>query len=142
MISLDYSVIVQIVSFLLFWFLLDKILFKPFLGLLDERERRSGGVKAETASLEAEAERLRVEYESGIAKAREEGDAVKETILAEARQARERLLIQAREEAGRILQKARDEIQSELQRGQGQVVREAEAIAQQMTERILGRRVG
>jgi F-type H+-transporting ATPase subunit b len=142
MISLDYSIIVQIVSFLLFWFLLNRILFRPFLALLDERERRTEGARAETASLVEEAERLRAEYESGIAKAREEGGAVKEAILADARRARDRLLAQARDEAGTILQRVRDEIQSELQRGRNLALREAEAIAHQMIEKILGRRVG
>lgn len=64
MIALDYTVIVQIVSFLFFWFLLTKLLFRPFLGLLEERERRTEGVRAETASLVNEGERLRAEYEN------------------------------------------------------------------------------
>ncbi len=142
MITLDYTVVIQIVSFLLLWFLLNRILFRPFLTLLSERERRTEGVKAQTASLMEEAERMRAAYEGGIAKAREEGGRAKEAILTDARQARERLLAQARDEAGKILQQARYEIQGELQRGKAFAAREAEGIARQMAEKILGRRVG
>ncbi|MFQ5904613.1 MAG: hypothetical protein ACE5JO_13090 [Candidatus Binatia bacterium] len=142
MIALDYTVIVQIVSFLLLWFLLTKLLFKPFLGLLVERERRTEGVRAETSLLMDEGERLRAEYESGIARARDEGNAVKEAILSEARQAREQLLAQAREEAGSLLKTVREEVRREMQRERELAAREAEVIAQQMVEKILGRRVG
>lgn len=142
MITLDYTVVIQIVSFLLFWFLLNRILFKPFLGLLAERERRTEGFKAQAASLAEEVERLRAVYESGIAKAREEGDRAKAAILADGRLAREHLLAQARDDAGKILQKVREEIHGELQKGKAFAAREAEGIARQMAEKILGRRVG
>ncbi len=142
MIALDYTVIIQIVSFLLLWFLLTKVLFKPFLGLVEERERRTEGVQAETSSLMDEGERLQAEYEDGTARARDEGNAVKETILNEARQARERLLAQAREEAGSLLQTVREEVQTEMQRERELAAREAEVIAQQMAEKILGRKLG
>ncbi len=142
MIALDYTVIIQIVSFLLLWFLLARLLFRPFLGLLEERERRTEGVKAETESLMAEGERLRAEYENGIARVRDEGNAAKEVILREARQAREGLLAQAKEEATRLIETAREEIQREMQKGRELAAREAEVIARQMAEKILGRKIG
>lgn len=142
MIALDYTVLIQIVAFLVFWFLLTKLLFKPFIGLLEERERRTEGAKAEAAALKEEGERLSKEYERAIAQAREEGRAAKEGIIQEARQLRERLLSQAREEAARMVQAAREEIRKELERGRELAAREAEAIARQMAEKILGRRIG
>jgi len=142
MIALDYTVLIQIVAFLVFWFLLTKLLFKPFIGLLEERERRTEGAKAEAAVLKEKGERLLKEYEQAIAKAKDEGRAAKEGILQEARQARERLLGQAREEAAGMVQAAREEIRKELERGRELAAREAEAIARQMAEKILGRRIG
>lgn len=142
MIALDYTVFVQIVSFLFLWFLLNRLVFRPFLGVIEERERRTEGVKAETQSLMDEGERLRTEYENGIQRARDEGHAVKERILSDARQRREQLLAQAREEASRMLGAAREEIQKELRRGREFAAREAEVIAQQMVEKVLGRRIG
>jgi len=142
MIALDYTVIIQIVAFLVFWFLLTKLLFKPFVGLLEERERRTEGVKAEAAALNEEGERLLKEYEYAIAKARDEGRAAKEKIVQEGRQARERLLGQAREDASRTLEAVRAEIGKELKRGREIAAREAEALAQQMAEKIIGRKIG
>ena len=142
MIALDYTVLVQIVSFLFLWFLLTRLLFRPFVALLEERERRTDGVKAVAASLTAEAERLRAEYEGAIARARDEGAAVKESILQEARQGRERFLAEARGQAADRLAAVRDELQKELRRGRDLAAQEIEGIARQMAEKILGRKIG
>ncbi len=142
MIALDYTVIIQIVAFLILWSVLSRLLFGPFLGLLEERERRTEGVKAQTSTLVDEGERLRAEYESGIRRAWDEANALKEAIVAEGRQAREALLAQAKEEAARLIETVRAEIQREMQRGRELAAREAEGIARQMEEKILGRKIG
>lgn len=141
MIHLDYTVIVQIVFFLFFWFLLAKLLFKPFVGLLEERERRTEGARAEARSLQSEAERMREEYEKRIAAARDEGSGVKEAIIQQGYQERERLLSQARDEAASLLERIRGELEQEMRKEEQSVEREAEAIARQMAEKILGRTI-
>ena len=142
MIALDYTVLIQVVAFLFFWFLLTRLLIRPFLGLLAERERRTEGVKSEAALLKEEGERLGKEYELGIAKAQGEANVLKERIVQEARKTRDRLIAQAREEAAGMVEAVREEISKELQRGRELAAREAQAIAQQMAEKILGRRIG
>ncbi len=137
-----YTVLVQIVAFLALWFLLSKVLFRPFIALLEERENRSEGLKAAAASLVAEGERLRAEYESAIAKANEEGAAVKETILREARQTRERLLAESRAQAVERMTAVREDIKKEMAQGRELALQEAAVIARQMAEKILGRMVG
>jgi F-type H+-transporting ATPase subunit b len=142
MIALDNPIFFQIVLFLVLWFLLDKILFKPFLGLLEDRERKTEGVQVESAALIEEGERLRAEYEGKISQATEEGRAVKESILQEARQQGEQLLGQAREEAAGELDRIRQEVQNQLSKERELAGREAEAVAREMADKILGRRVG
>jgi F-type H+-transporting ATPase subunit b len=141
MIDFVYTALVQIVAFLALWFLLSKLLFRPFIALLEERENRTEGLKAAAASLVVEGERLRAEYESAIAKANEEGAAVKETILQEARQTRERLLAESRAQAVDRMSAVREEIQKEMRKGREQAVQEATAIARQMAEKILERKI-
>jgi F-type H+-transporting ATPase subunit b len=142
MIDFVYTVLVQIVAFLALWFLLSKLLFRPFIALLEERENRSEGLKAAAASLVAEGERLRAEYESAIAKANEEGAAVKETILREARQTRERLLAESRAQAAARMTAVREDIKKEMAKGRELALQEAAVIARQMAEKVLGRKVG
>jgi F-type H+-transporting ATPase subunit b len=141
MIAIDYSIFVQIGSFLVLWFLLSKLLFKPYLALLEAREKSTDGVKAETAALLKEGERLRAEYETTITRAREEGELAKKALQNEAVQARDRILAQARQEATAVVQAAHIEIERELQKGYQVAVQEAERIARQIAEKILGRTI-
>jgi F-type H+-transporting ATPase subunit b len=136
------QVLIQIVVLLLLWAILNKILFKPFLRLVEEREKRTEGLKAAATALTAEAERLRADYESAIRQANDEGAAAKEALLEEARRTREQLLTESRAQSAERLAAVRDEIKKEMEQGRAQALQEAETIARQMAEKVLGRKVG
>lgn len=141
MISLDYSILLQMLLFVILWVVLTKVLFQPYVSLLEERERKTEGAQEESFALEEEGERLRVLYEEGIAKARAAGVAAKEAILQEVRQQHEHLLNRARAEALEGLERARLDIRNQLSREREIAIREADIIAQDMAEKVLGRRV-
>ncbi len=141
MISLDISVVYQIVLFLVFWAILSKILFRPFLNVLEERERSTSGTRREAGDLEHEGERLRAQYEEKIAQAEASGNALKESILQEARQQREAILSRAREEATTTLQNARQEVQSQLEVERRRAAAQITGLATDMVSKILGRSV-
>ena len=142
MIKLDYTFVVQIVFFLALLFLLRRLLFTPFVALLEEREKKTEGAKSEATALMAEGERLRAEYESAVAQARDQGAALKEGIVQEARSGRERILAQAREQAAARLTIVREEIRQEMIKARQFAARETEEIARQMAEKVLGRKIG
>jgi F-type H+-transporting ATPase subunit b len=142
MISLDYSVVYQIVLFLVLWLILSKLLFRPYLGLLEEREHRTFGTQHDSTDLEHEGARLRAQYEEKIAQALADGYAAKEAILQEARQQRERVLNQAREEAMRMLEGVRREVESQIVKERQLAATEIRTIAQEMASKVLGRNVG
>jgi F-type H+-transporting ATPase subunit b len=142
MISLDYSVFYQIGLFLILWLILSKVLFRPYLDLLDQRERRTSGAQHDSSELEHEGARLKAEYEAKIAQARATGTAAKDAIVQEGRQERERILQQAREEAAHPLETARLEVRNQLERERERLAAEVAEVAQDMVAKILGRRVG
>jgi F-type H+-transporting ATPase subunit b len=142
MISLDYSVLYQIGLFLILWLILSKVLFRPYLDLLDQREHRTSGAQQDSSELEQEGARLKAEYEEKIAQARATGTAAKDAIVQEGRQERERILQQAREEAAHTLEAARLEVRSQLERERERLAAEVAEVAQDMVAKILGRRVG
>ncbi len=141
MISLDYSVAYQIVIFLVLWIILSKVLFRPYLNLLEQRERRTTGAQHDSTDLEHEGARLRAQYEEKIAQAQAAGYAAKDAILQEARQQREKVLTQVREDAMSMLEEVRRELASQVQRERQVVAAEVRTIAQEMASKILGRNV-
>jgi F-type H+-transporting ATPase subunit b len=141
-ISLDISVLYQIIIFVVLWLILSKVLFRPYLGLLEERERRTAGARHDSSELEAEGARLKAEYEQKIAEARAAGNLSKDAIVQEGRQQREKLLQQARQEAAHTLETARREVQAELGRERVRLAAEVTELARDMLEKILGRKIG
>jgi F-type H+-transporting ATPase subunit b len=141
MISLDFSVFYQIVIFLVLWVILSRVLFHPYLTVLEERERETSGAHYDIEALEHEGARLKAEYEEQLARAQAAGNAVKEAILQEARQQRERIISQAREEATVLLDKVRGEVQAQVEKERQRAMAEIGEVAREMVSKILGRNV-
>jgi F-type H+-transporting ATPase subunit b len=139
MISLDLSILYQVVIFVFLWLILSRILFRPYLKLLEEREHKTSGALHESHDLDREGERLKLQYEEKIAQAQSAGNAVKEAILQQARQQRERILTEAREEATRSLEAVRQEVQKQLEEERRLAAAEAAGLGREMASKILGR---
>lgn len=141
MISLDISILYQVILFVILFLILNKVLFQPYLHLLDERERRTAGAQHDSSDLEHEGAQLRAQYEQAIAAAQSAAYADKEQVLQSARAEREKILGEARQEATQILDRARQEIASAVTAEQSLAAAEAATIAVQIASKVLGRSV-
>jgi F-type H+-transporting ATPase subunit b len=141
MISLDISVAYQVILFVVLLLILNKVLFQPYLQLLEERERKTTGAQHDSAELGLEGAQLRAWYDEKIAQAQAAGYAAKEAILQDGRQQRERILSQAREEATRTLESVRREVAAAMEQEKRLAATEAVAVAAEMVSKVLGRRV-
>jgi len=141
MISIDYSLVVQIVLFLILWSILRRVLFGPVGRLMAERERRTEGSQAEARSLMEEGQELQARYDAAIAQARAEGEAIKSEIREEAQKARNVILSQGRDVATQKIQEIREEVRKELEAARRVAATNAEALAQEMAEKVLGRKL-
>ncbi len=141
MISIDYSLVVQIVLFLILWSILRRVLFGPVGRLMAERERRTEGAHAEARSLVEEGKELQERYDAAIAQARVEGEAIKSEIREEALKARNAVLSQGRDAAAQKIQEIREEVQKELEAARRVASANADALAEEMAEKVLGRKL-
>lgn len=141
MISVDYSLVVQIVLFLILWSILRRVLFGPVGRVMAERERRTDGAHAEARSLVEEGKELQERYDAAIAKARAEGEAIKSEIREEALKARNAILSQGRDVAAQKIQEIRGEVQAELEAARRVASANADALAEEMAEKVLGRKL-
>ena len=142
MIHLDFSIVYQIILFLVLWVILNKILFQPYLHLLNERERKTTGAEHDSSDLEHEGARLRAQYEEKIAQAQTAGYAAKDAIVQDGRQQREKILSQSRGEAAGTLERVRNEVASTLEQERRLATAEVGNVAGAMVAKVLGRTVG
>jgi F-type H+-transporting ATPase subunit b len=141
MISLDISILYQVILFVLLWLILSKVLFRPYLRLLEEREHKTTGAQHDSSDLEHEGARLRAEYEEKIKAAQSAAYGEKERSVQAARVEREKVLSQARDEATQVLERARQEIAQALAAERRLAAAEATSIAAAIASKVLGRNV-
>jgi F-type H+-transporting ATPase subunit b len=141
MISLDISILYQVILFVVLWLIVNKVLFQPYLKLLDERERKTTGAQHDSTELEHEGARLRAQYEERIAQAQSVAAGERERILQSAREQREKILGQARQEAEQTLAGRRQEIATALVAERRLASAEAAIIAADIASKVLGRKV-
>jgi F-type H+-transporting ATPase subunit b len=142
MIQLDYSIAYQIVLFVVLWLILNKLLFQPYLRLLEEREHRTTGAQHDSVDLEHEGAKLKAQFDAKMTQGQAAGYSAKETIDQEARQQREKILGQARDEASRSLDQVRQQVAAAMEQEKRLLAAEVSAVAVDMVNKVLGRRVG
>lgn len=108
----------QTVNFLVLLFLLQRFLYKPVVGMLDERAKR-----VRDSMEQAEAARRQAE----------QAEADRNTLLAETRREAEQIRARADEQAKRILSDA----EARAQERQQHILDQAEASARQIEERVM-----
>jgi F-type H+-transporting ATPase subunit b len=141
MIHLDFSIVYQIILFVVLWVILNKLLFQPYLQLLAERERKTTGAQHDSSDLEHEGGRLKAQYEEKFAQAQATGYAAKDAIVQDGRQQREKILSQARDTAAGTLERVRNEVASALEQERSLAAAEVGNVAGAMVAKVLGRTV-
>jgi F-type H+-transporting ATPase subunit b len=136
------SLIVIFILFLIFVFLMNRLLFKPLGRVLDEREVLTDGAKAEArAATHRYGSRL-TDYEAAIKGARAEGYRKLEQARAARLEDRRRAIEEAKTEAASEIERARAEIGSQAQQARADLAAESRQIAEQISRTVLGRTVG
>ncbi len=116
LIDLDGSYFVQLGIFLVFLLVMNFLLFKPLLRVLDERRRRTEGARDEAREQDTEAKGLVVRYESKLAEA-----------MARGADLRAELRATATAEAGRSVAEARGRFDEQIASGSAKARSEYEA---------------
>lgn len=134
----DFTFVIQVASFFLLAYLLNKLLFEPFQELLAERDQRTTGDASEAAGDQAEAEALRVRIEGEMAEARARTMSEVEVIRRETRQEEARLFEEVKGRAAEKLEGLRADIDRERAAAAASLQEEAKGLAASMTGAVLG----
>src|SRR5260370_31639997 len=110
----DGSLVVIFILFILFVFVMNRLLFKPIGHVLDQRERKTEGARHEARAAARVYEGKVADYEFSIKHTRAETYRMLQQAREKALAERARLLDEARQAAGRDLHAARAELDSRV----------------------------
>ena len=114
LLSLDPAVLaLQVVAFAILFLVLRRFLFRPLLGVMEQREKEIADALRDGERVKQELARLDQERDRVLVGAREEGRQQVRMAVQEGEQARDRIVKEARDEAQQIRQHAREVVELE-----------------------------
>jgi F-type H+-transporting ATPase subunit b len=141
-ISPDGSLVVVLILFMLFVFVLNRLLFKPIGRVLDERQARIEGDTAEARAATRNSGSRLAEYEAAIKNARNEGYRRIEQERTRALQQRQQMIDDVKQKSASEIDRAKNEIAGQAAAARAQLDSEARQVAERISQVLLGRTVG
>ena len=142
LIDVNWTLGVQLISFLLLLAVLYKLTYRPLVGALEGRRAAIQQQLAEAQAAREEAQRQLVAMEERIRAAQGDAQALRERALREAADLRERLGAEARQEAARLLAAAQAQVGQEVRRARAELRAEVGVLATQIAERLVRKSLG
>jgi F-type H+-transporting ATPase subunit b len=139
LISLDKSLIVQAINFLILLFILQRLLYKPFLAKMGERTAAIQKSLDEAQAARAEATRQQEENETRLRAAHAEAAAIRAQAMKEASEEQKRLVEAARAESQRLVESAKAQMDADVRRAREELRREVADLATAVAEKLVRR---
>ncbi len=138
LISLDKSLIIQAVNFVILLVLLTKLLYKPLMKKMDERTQAiQKSLDEAQAARGAEAQKERDDFAAKIQAAHGEAQAIRAEALKEAAEEQRRLVDAAKAEAARLVAGARQELEQDVRRARQELRQEVADLAIGVSEQLI-----
>ena len=141
MISINATLVVQVINFLIIVFILNKILFRPILKGLEARQEIIEGSKARAIELRQRGEEKLREYDQRMAEARKKAMSKQVEIREEGMAKASAILDFSKKQEAEILAEIRSEIASEIRDAKRDLQPHADSLSRDVTIKILGRTI-
>jgi F-type H+-transporting ATPase subunit b len=141
LINIDGTLFINIGLWLVLFFILRGLLWRPMLRLITAREKGTQGSRDDARHLEADAKAKRAEFEAAQRRARAAAIEERDKLRAEGQKIEAQVLAEARETLGTELEKQRAELRVQRDALRTEMRAMVPALATQIATKILGREV-
>lgn len=135
----DGTILIHIAIIISMVFLLNRLLFRPVLRTLHDREARTHGRSDEARETIRKVGESLSRYENSLRQARAEGYSLLERQQSEANGERQRRIAEVRGEVEAQLGQEKNEIQAQAERARATLLGEAERVAADIKTQVLRR---
>jgi F-type H+-transporting ATPase subunit b len=139
LISVDKSLIVQFVNFFILLFILQRLLYKPFLAKMQERTTAIKTSLDQAQAARAEAVRQQDENETKLRAAYAEAAAIREQAIKEAAEESRAHIATAQAQARKLVDDTKAQLDAEIRRARDELRREVSDLAVAVAEKLVRR---
>lgn len=142
LLSVNKTVFIQILIFIAAIFILNALVFKPFIRLIDRRDKLTRGAIEEAGELEKKVKEIIEEYGVKLSEARALAQEERTQIIREAEKASEGIISKARQEASGVIEEAKTKLEADTGKIKEKLKGDVELLAKDIASKILGKEAG
>ncbi len=139
MVSLDYSLGIQIVNFILLIFILNRLLYKPLLGMIDKRKQQLAESEAEIKRLQETVEQKMAAYEEKLRQAKATAVEQKNEIIREGAEEAKEIIDAVRAEIPGLMEQYQTRMEEEIAAAKRILTGRSQKLSVEIAEKVLGR---
>lgn len=139
MVSLDYSLGIQIVNFALLIFILNRLLYKPLLGMIDKRKQKLADSEAEIRRLQETIERQMAAYREKLIQAKAAAVEEKNEIIRKGSEEARAITDAVRAEIPGMMEQFQARMEKEIDAAKKVLAGQSQRLSVEIAEKILGR---
>lgn len=141
MVDIDYTLFIQLVLFLLLIWILNQVLYKPLLRIMDRRKEILDKAQEEVKTVQETIDRRVAEYEEKIRAAKMEAMGQKGDLAKEGTQAAKVITDKAKAEISGMMGEFQGKLEKELASARELLRNQSLRISSEIAEKVLGRSI-
>ena len=139
LININETLIFQVISFLIFLFIINRIMFRPLRKVINERETFIENVQKDIVAAESQFEDLTNQIQVQEDAVRDEAFKQKDQLEAAGSQQADEIMTSTREEINALRAEAQKEVDAQISSARKHVQKESKDLAQNIVETVLDR---
>jgi F-type H+-transporting ATPase subunit b len=138
-VSLDYSLGIQIINFVLLIFILNVLLYKPLLGMIDKRKKQFEESEAEIKRLRETVDRKMAAYEEKLRQAKVVAIEQKNEIIRQGAEEAKAVIDAVRAEIPALMEQFQTRMEGEIGEAKRLLTNQSQKLSVEIAEKVLGR---
>lgn len=141
MVNLDYTILVQMANFLLMIFVLNKLLYKPILGILNRRREQFDKSEEEVTRLNQDVEQKLAEYEQRVRQAKIDAMEQRNALIKEGADLAKGIIDSVRGEIPAMIEQFNARLGAEADAARTILRNQSQKLSLEIAEKSLGRSI-
>ncbi len=137
----DYTLLVQMATFIALIFILNYLLYKPILSIIDRRKKQLEELENEIKLFKDSVDKKAAEYDEKLNKAKTSASDLKKEIIDEGAMQAKSIVDAVRNEIPLMTQESQQRMDKEMQAARQILNNQSRKLSLEIAEKVLGRRI-
>ncbi len=137
----DYTIFIQTITFLALIYILNVLLFKPILSIIDRRKKQLDELENEIKLFNESVDKRAAEYEEKLKHAKANASELKKEIIKEGADQAQKIIDAVRNEIPVMTQEFQQKMDKEIQAAHKILNSQSRNLSLEIAQKVLGRRV-